>query len=68
MKQSKENLLKVMKEMRNLNHRMKDIYNDRGEEKVADEYLIRACEWSCMINLLEDEKFFNIIAKSLGVK
>lgn len=66
--QDKKTIIEVAKAIRRQNHEMKDFYRIKGDEKTADEYLIRACEWTTIINLLEDERFCEIIARNLGIK
>ena len=64
----KETLIKIAKEIRKQNHAMKDYYKTKGDEYTSNEYLVRACEWSFIINLLEDDNFCKIIAKNLHIK
>ena len=68
MKHTKENVVKLLKSIRHLNHEMKEHYQNKGDSQTANYYLQSACEDSFIIELLTDKKFFNTICKIHNLK
>ena len=56
MKNTKENLIKLLNEMREINHR---IANSTNNPELKFNLLTEACAFLFCIELLEDKEFFN---------
>ena len=63
MELTKENFIKVLKAQRSINHEMRNVFAEKGDKQISEEYLARACELSFVIGMLEDEKFFSTMSE-----
>ena len=65
MKNTKENLLKLLEEERRLNHRIAEHFEEKGDKATAANYIREASTLSQVIYLLTDQEFFDKIWKNI---
>ena len=63
MKNTKANLIKVIRAMYENSHDLRRIYEEKGEDEKSKRELIRATELSSVLMLLEDKEHFKAIAE-----
>ena len=63
MKNTKANLIKVIRAMYENSHNLRRFYEEKGKNEKAKRELIRATELSSVLMLLEDKEHFKAIAK-----
>ena len=69
MKNTKTNVVKVLEKLRNNAHNIADYFKEeKGDEEEYRRYLREAEAYYVAITLLENQEFFNNIAKNLEVK